>query len=213
MVGRLVLEYALADDGVRSVMTVGRRPTGIEHPKLREISHTDFMDFSAVRDALSETDVALYCLGVYTGAVPDAELRQITVDYTVAFADALAGASPGATFCFLSGQAADPSGRSRMAFARYKGGAESALEGMGFPRLHIFRPGYIYPVTPRTEPNFTYRLMRAVYPAVRRLYPNIGIRSDDLARAMFVAGLRGTPGHASSILENRDIRNFVGATS
>ncbi len=54
----------------------------------------------------------------------------------------------------------------------------------GFPSVYIFRPAYIYPVRPRKEPNFSYRLMRAIYPVFRALFPNGVIRADDLARAM-----------------------------
>src|SRR6478672_5265206 len=96
-------------------------------------------------------------LGAYTGAVPDAELRKITVDYTVEFARVLYGSSPNAAFSFLSGNGADPTGRSRMAFARYKGEAEKTLLEEGFPRVYLFRPAYIYPVEPRKEPNFSYQ--------------------------------------------------------
>ena len=46
------------------------------------------------------------------------------------------GYSPHATFAFLSGGGADPTGRSRIAFARYKGEAETALSATGFPRLY-----------------------------------------------------------------------------
>jgi len=84
----------------------------------------------------------------------------------------------------LSGNGADPTGRSRLAFARYKGEAEKALLAVGFPSVYIFRPAYIYPVEPRKEPNFSYRLMRAIYPVFRALFPNQVIRADDLARAM-----------------------------
>src|SRR5271155_4211951 len=90
--------------------------------------------------------------------------------------------SPDASFSFLSGSGADTTGRSRMAFARYKGEAEKALLGSGFPRLYIFRPAYIYPVKPRKEPNFSYRLLRSVYPVFQLLFPNQVIRADDLAK-------------------------------
>jgi uncharacterized protein YbjT (DUF2867 family) len=40
---------------------------------------------------------------------------------------------------------ADPTGRSRLAFAGYKGQAEKALLAAGFPRVYIFRPACIYP--------------------------------------------------------------------
>ena len=58
-------------------------------------------------------------LDTYTGVVTDAELRTITVDYTVEFARVLHSSCPDAEFSFLSGNGADPTGRSRLAFARY----------------------------------------------------------------------------------------------
>jgi hypothetical protein len=61
------------------------------------------------------------------------------------FARVLRSSSPDAAFSFLSGNGADPTGRSRLAFARYKGEAEKALLAAGFPRVYIFRPAYIYP--------------------------------------------------------------------
>jgi len=84
----------------------------------------------------------------------------------------------------LSGNGADPTGRSRLAFARYKGADENALLAAGFPRVYIFRPAYIYPIEPRKEPNFNYRLLRMIYPAFRAVFPNPVIRADELARAM-----------------------------
>jgi uncharacterized protein YbjT (DUF2867 family) len=50
-----------------------------------------------------------------------------------------------------------------LAFARYKGEAEKALHAAGLPRVYIFRPAYMYPVESRKEPNFSYRLLRAIY--------------------------------------------------
>jgi hypothetical protein len=102
-----------------------------------------------------------------------------------------------------------PTKRSRLAFARYKGEAENALLAAGFPRVLIFRPAYIYPVEPRKEPNFGYRLLRAVYPAFRLLFPNQVIRADDLARAMVDFAIRRTDEPGNLVLENRDIRAMV----
>src|ERR1700685_99540 len=184
MVGGYALRFALDHPAVGRVTVIGRRKLGISHSKLKEVLHQDFADCAALADPLSGQDAAVFCLGTYTGSVPDAELRKITVDYTIEFARVLHGSSPDAAFSFLSGSGADQTGRSRMAFARYKGEAEKALIAAGFPRVYMFRPAYIYPVEPRKEPNFSYRLMRAVYPAFRVLTPNLVIRADDLGRAM-----------------------------
>jgi uncharacterized protein YbjT (DUF2867 family) len=209
MVGGYALRYALDHAAVGSVTSVGRRKLGISHPKLKELLHENFADCSALADALSGRDAAVYCLGTYTGSVSDAELRAITTDYTIEFARVLRSSSPNAAFSFLSGNGADPTGRSRLAFARYKGQAEKALLAAGFPRVYLFRPAYIYPVEPRKEPSFGYRLLRAVYPLFQVLFPDQVIRADDLARAMVDVVLRQTQEREGLVFENRDIRGMV----
>jgi uncharacterized protein YbjT (DUF2867 family) len=209
MVGGCALRYALDNSAVECVTSIGRKRLGISHPKLKEVLHQNFADCSALADALLGQDAAVYCLGTYTGSVPEAELRTITVDYTIEFARVLRLSSPDATFSFLSGNGADPTGRSRLAFARYKGDAEKALLAVGFPSVYIFRPAYIYPVDPRKEPNFSYRLLRAIYPFFRVVFPNQVIRADDLAGAMVDVVVRGAGKSRSLVLENRDIRAMV----
>jgi uncharacterized protein YbjT (DUF2867 family) len=210
MVGGYALRYALETSAVGSVTSIGRRKLGISHAKLTEVLHRDFADCSALAGVLSGQDAAIFCLGAYTGVVSDAELRTITVNYTVAFARVLRGSSPGAVFSFLSGNGADPTGRSRIPFARYKGEAENALLAAGFPHVYLFRPAYIYPVEPRKEPNFSYRLLRGIYPVFRVLFPNQVIRADDLARAMVDAAVHGIGSeHHAAVFENRDIRALV----
>ena len=206
MVGGYALRYALDRPEVGCVTAIGRRKISLSHPKLTQVQHPDFADCSALLETLSDQDAAIYCLGAYTGAVSDAELRRTTVDYTVEFARILHGSSPDATFSFLSGNGADRTERSRIAFARYKGEAENALIAAGFPRVYIFRPGYIYPVEPRKEPNFSYRLLRAIYPVFRLVFPNQVIPADDLARAMVDVAVRETPETGGPVFENRDIR-------
>jgi len=211
MVGKYALRYALENSAVGSVTSIGRSNVGISHPKLTEVLHRDFADCSALAQTLSVQDAAIFCLGVYTGAVSDAELHTITVDYTVEFARVLRSSSPAAAFSFLSGSGADQTGRSRMPFARYKGEAENALLAAGFPHVYLFRPAYIYPVEPRKEPNFSYRLLRQIYPIFRVLSPNQVIRADDLARAMVEVVVSEIGRSRGPVFENRDIRALVEA--
>jgi uncharacterized protein YbjT (DUF2867 family) len=208
MVGGYALRYALENPEVGTVTAIVRRKLGIAHPKLQEVLHGSFADCSSLTRVLSGQDASVFCLGAYTGAVSDAELRTITVDYPIEFARVLHASSLGAAFSFLSGSGADPTGRSRMPFARYKGEAENAILAAGFARLYIFRPAYIYPVKPRKEPNFSYRLLRAIYPAFRTLFPNQVIQADDLARAMVDAAVQGAD-RGAKVFENRDIRAMV----
>ena len=209
MVGGYALRFALEDSAVVSVMAIGRRPLGISHPKLNEVIHQDFSDCSALAEPLSGQDAAIFCLGVYTGAVSDTQLREVTVDYPIEFARVLHLSSPDSAFSFLSGSGGDQSGRSRMAFARYKGEAETALLRTGFSHVYIFRPAYIYPVEPRKEPNLGYRVLRTVYPVFRSLFPNQVIPADDLARAMVEVVL--SQNEQGPVFENSQIRTMVGS--
>jgi uncharacterized protein YbjT (DUF2867 family) len=207
MVGGYALRYALQNPSIEQVVSVGRKRLSISHPNLNEVLHPDFADCSALAEALSGLHAAVFCIGTYTGAVSATEMRKITVDHALEFARVRAS-SPEATFAFLIGNGADPTGRSRTAFARNKGAAEKGLRAAGFPRLYLFRPAYIYPVEPRKEPTLSYRLLRAVYPAFRIFFPGLSIRSDDLGRVMVDLSVQDTAQPESRVLENRDIQRW-----
>jgi hypothetical protein len=66
-------------------------------------------------------------------------------------------------------------------------------------------------VEPRKEPNFNYRLLRAIYPAFRALFPNQVIPADELGRAMVDVAVRGPRerDREALVFENRDIRAMV----
>ncbi|MEZ4685750.1 MAG: NAD-dependent epimerase/dehydratase family protein [Bacteroidia bacterium] len=206
MIGSLVLKHCLDSEEIGEVLSLVRRPSGIEHPKLSEIRLDDFSEYGQKGLNLNNIDAAFCCIGVYTGAVPKDVFRQITTDYPVAFARAVHEQSPDATFCLLSGAGADRSERSRMMFARDKGAAENRISDLGFEAFHTFRPGYIYPVEKRKEPNFGYRFYRFLYPLIRRIGTNSSITSTELAQAMFNVGLHGA---RKEELENRDILGYV----
>lgn len=206
MIGGLILDSALKDDQVTEVISIVRRKSTVSHPKLKEAIVTDFLDYSSIEPSFNNIDAVFYCLGVYTGKAPRNEFRKITVDYPAALAKSLGMYSPQANFCLLSGQGADRSEKSSLMFAKDKGAIENLLSGSGFKAFYTFRPSYIYPVTPRNEPNFTYRLFRLIYPLVRLLGKNYSIQSSELAAVMYKVGLSGTD---KEILENRDIINLV----
>ena len=207
MIGKLVLEHCLLRDDVQTITSITRKPMGISHSKLKEVVHNNFLDFTAIEDAFTNQDICFFCIGVYTGAVPRDEFKKITVDFTRVFAEYLKKNSPDAAFCFLSGQGADSSEKSKVMFALDKGIAENILIKLNFKQLSIFRPGYIYPVTPRTEPNTLYKIFRFIYkPFLSKVYPNIGLSSEELAQAMIKVGFEGGN---QVIYENKEIKNLV----
>ncbi len=201
MIGSLVLEHCLNSDEISSVTSLVRNQSGSQHPKLKEIIIKDFKDYSQHAELFSNIDIAFFCIGVYTGQVSDDLFKEITVDYAVEFAKAVHSQNPNARYCMLSGAGADRSEKSRTAFARYKGMAENQIANLGL-QFHSFRPGYIYPVTPRKEPSVMYRIMRFMYPVIRLMGSSSSVKSTELAEAMYYAGLSSIE---KEILENRDI--------
>ena len=203
MVGGIVLRECLNSAAIGKVISIVRRASGVNHPKLEEVIHPDFMSYAGSEHHFENIDAAYFCIGVYTGAVPDDKFKQITVDFTTAFSDTLKEKSPTATFCLLSGQGADQTEKSRVAFAKYKGMAENYLTKQGFGDLYIFRPAYIYPVEAREEPNLMYRVSRKLYPLLKNVFPATVITSEQLGQAIFKAGIQGAE---KTVLENQDIK-------
>lgn len=201
MIGGLILDQCLQAGEITKVVSLVRKPTGRTHDKLAEIVIRDFTDYSEHPDLFQGVTAAFFCIGVYTGQVEEGLFKTITVDYAVQFAAALKENSPSGTICLLSGAGADRTEKSRTSFARFKGMAENQIQALGLS-FYTFRPGYIYPVAPRNEPNLMYRISRGLYPLIRLLGENSSIKSTELAAAMFKVALKGAD---KEILENRDI--------
>ena len=204
MIGNLVLTHCLNAVKITEVRSLVRKPTGLTHKKLIEIVIENFEDFSTHEDLFKDVSAAFFCLGVYTGQVPDDVFKKITVNYAVEFAQTLKKNSPQATLCLLSGAGADSTEQSKTALARYKGMAENQIAEMNL-KFYSFRPGYIYPVEPRKEPNIAYKIIKALYPIFKLSGDKYSIKSTDLANAMFNVGLNGA---AEQILENQDILKY-----
>ena len=206
MIGAEILKHCLDSNEIAQVTAIVRSDLNIQHPKLTIIKHSDFTNYSSHQTAFQQIDAAWFCLGVYTGAVPDPAFKEITVDYAKAFATMLWQESPKSSLSFLSGAGADLTEKSKTPFARYKGMAENYLLTANAGPVFIFRPGYIYPTVKRKEPNVMYAVMRFLYPLLRVFGPKFSITSADLAAAMFFSAFNYPP---KKILENVDILNYL----
>ena len=207
MVGGHVLKLALSSDQISKVIVYGRSSVDFEHEKMVEYLSPIFTQFPVdLLAQMGQVDHVLFCLGVYTGAVKRKLFREITVDYPVELARKHLEANPNGSFTLLSGQGADRSEKSRMMFAEDKGAAENLLSTMYAGTFYTFRPGYIYPVEKRIEPNFSYRLSRALYPVLKWMGPKFSITSHQLAEGIFTSVVRNPK---QEILENQEILNYI----
>lgn len=209
--GAGALRQALAHPRVTGVTALVRRPLALEHPKLAVVVHADFLDYEPLRGPLAGHDAALWCLGTSQSRVSREDLHRITVDFVVAGAKALQAASPGLRFVHLSGEGADPTLRSRMAFAQEKGQAENALDALALAGLWHVRPGYIHPPAPVEKPLFQDRLMWTLAPLFRRVAPRMMIDADVLGRAMVAIALDGLPAGEKVVANSRLLEIAAGA--
>src|SRR5579883_3033716 len=166
MVGGGVLRECLLDPGVERVLSIGRRPSGQTHDKLRELVLPDLADYSGVAADLAGQDACFFCLGVSSAGMSEADYRRITHDIAVAAARALVAASPGMTFVFVSGAGADAA--SRTMWARVKGETENEILALPFARKYAFRPAFVRPMHGITSRTTSYRVL---YAALRPLFP------------------------------------------
>ncbi|MGI5519604.1 NAD-dependent epimerase/dehydratase family protein [Micromonospora sp. CA-259024] len=205
MVGQGVLPECLLAEDVREVLTVGRRPTGQRHPKLRELTVADVGELEAVRAELTGVDACFYCLGVSSLGLDEAAYTRVSYDYPLAAARLLAEVSPQVTFVYVSGVGTDSSGQGRLMWARVKGRTENAIIDL-LPNGYAARPGFIQPTHGAVSRTSWYRIgyavTRPLIPVLRRLLPNQITTTDGIGRAMLRVARQGSP---NRVLGNRDL--------
>jgi hypothetical protein len=74
MVGKGVLRQCLLDPDVESVLSIGRKPSGISHPKLRDLVRADMFDFNINAGELNTYDTCFFCLGVSSVRLSEANI-------------------------------------------------------------------------------------------------------------------------------------------
>ena len=209
MVGQGVLRECLRSSEVEGVLSIGRRASRQQHPKLREIVHQDFADFFEIEGELSGYDACFFCLGVSSLGMKERDYRWVTYEFAVAAAQTLAKLNPGMTFIYVSGAGTDSSGLGSTMWARVKGQTENAIFKL-FSKAYAFRPAYIQPldgIVPRTVwLRAVYVVVAPLYPVWKSLFPNYVTTTAQVGRAMIHVAREGAP---KRVLENRDI-NAIG---
>ena len=205
MIGQGVLRECLLAPAVTEVLTVGRAPTGKQHAKLREVTHADLGDLTAIEGDLRGADACFFCLGVSSAGMSEDAYRRITYDYTMAAARVFAALDPEATFVYVSGAGTDSTERGRSMWARVKGKTENDVLAL-LPNAYMFRPGYIQPMHGVRSRTRLYRVAYAVgvplYPVLRRLFPKFATSTEAVGRAMINVATRGA---STRVLDPGDI--------
>ena len=206
MVGKGVLLECLDHREVTSVTVIGRSSLSITHPKLTEIIHDDFEDYSSLKDQLQGFDACYFCLGISAFKLSEAEYARITYNYTLALAKTLLELNKNMTFIYVSGVGTDSSEKGRLMWARVKGKTENDILKSGFKQAFMFRPGGIIPlrgIKSKTKLyQFFYDYFLWLFKIMKAVSPNSVCDTTQIGLAMINVTLKG---YGKAVMEPKDI--------
>ena len=206
MVGQGVLRECLLDSDVHQILSIVRSPTSQQNPKLHELVHANFFDYSDIEPQLTGFDACLFSLGVSSAGMDEAQYTHLTYDLTLAAATTLAKLNPQMTFLYVSGAGTDSTEHGRTMWARVKGKTENDLLKLPFKAAYMFRPGAIQPlhgIRSKTKLYQTfYTILNPILPLLKSWFPQYITTTEQLGRAMLRVAKTGYP---KPILETKDI--------
>ena len=201
MVGQSVLRQCLSDPGVESILSIGRKPAGVSHPRLRDLVRADMFDCSADTGELDGYDTCFFCLGVSSMGMSEAQYTHLTYDLTLGWARVLARANPALRLLYVSGMGTG----GRAMWARVKGRTERDLLAL-LPGAIMIRLGALRPMhgeRSRTSGgNVLLAVLSPLWPVFQWLWPAGVITSEELGRALIRAARDGV---SKRVLESADL--------
>ena len=211
MVGKGVLLECLDHTQITEVLSISRKITGISHPKLKELIHKDFSEFTSVADQLKGYDACYACMGVSSAGMKEEQYSRLTYDYTLSLARELLNADPQITFTYVSGAGTDSSEKGRTMWARVKGKTENDLLNLGFKQAFMFRPGAIIPLRGIEPSSKLYRVLinnlKWLLKLTKSLAPDSVVDTTQIGLAMINVTKKG---YDTKVLKPKDIQIIAG---
>ncbi len=200
MVGEGVLLCCLLRTDITEVLSVSRKPCGINHPKLKEYLVPDFLNLKMADSQLAGYDGCFFCAGISSIGMDEEKYTKITYDTTLHFAKVLLHQNPSMVFDYVSGTHTDSSEKGKMMWARVKGKTENDLMALGFRGQYNFRPGAIKPVEGQKQVRWFFRPMIAL---ASLFMPAKVLSLKEIATAMINTVSKG---FEKQVLEIEDIK-------
>ncbi len=210
MVGKGVLLECLDHPDIKHVLSISRRSLNIDHPKLKELLHSDFSEFASVANQLEEYDACYACMGVTSAGMNEVDYTKLTYTFTLSLATTLYHINPNMTFTYVSGAGTDSSEQGNTMWARVKGKTENDILNLGFKQAYMFRPGAIIPLRGITPSGKLYKRLMLVLKWVLHLYkilsPNAVVNTTQIGLAMINVTQQG---YNKTVLDPKDILELV----
>lgn len=184
MVGEGVLYECLNDARITNILTINRKSAGYSHPKLKEILHQNFLDFSSIEKELIGYDACFFCLGISSVGVSKEIYYEKTYTLTMHVATTLSKLNPQMTFCYVSGAGTDSTEKGNLNWARVKGKTENDLMKLPFAQVFNFRPGIIQPTKALKYTHKVYHFFGWLFPIMKAINKNSFVTLAEIGKAM-----------------------------
>ncbi len=204
MIGEGILLECLNDDRISSILSVSRKPTGKNHPKLKEYIVSDFLSLQEGDENLKGYDTCFFCAGVSSIGINAADYERISYDTTLQFARAV-GPNPNVSFVYVSGGGTDSTEKGKLHWARVKGKTENDLMKLPFKQAFGFRIGIVEIAKGQTHVLPFYKYVSWLIPVLKIISPNILNTMKQVANAMIVVSSKGYP---ENIIHVKDIHQM-----
>jgi len=181
LTGSYLLNILLEAPEYREVIAYVRKPSGNQHPKLKEV----VVDWDTLQASVEADDVYC-CLGTTIKKAGSQEaFRKVDYAYPLQLAQVQ---FKGGSQQFLLVSAIGADAKSAIFYSRVKGELENAIQAIGYNSVQIFRPSFI--AGPRKESRAGERIGLAIFSFLSPLF--IGplkkyapIHAEQIARAMY----------------------------
>jgi len=184
MVGEGVLYECLQNSKVEAVLVINRKPCGYSHPKLKEIIHSDFFDFSRIENQLTGYNACYFCLGISSIGVAKDVYYKMTYTLTMHVAETLSKLNNDMTFCYVSGAGTNSSEQGGINWAIVKGKTENDLMKLPFKQVFNFRPGIIKPTKGLKNTQKAYKFFMWLFPILKVINKNSFVTLEEIGLAM-----------------------------
>lgn len=204
MIGEGILIECLSDHRITEILSVSRKPTGKNHPKLKEYIIEDFLSIKEDDPMLKGYDACFFCAGISSLEVNKKDYERITYDNTIHFAKALSP-NPQLSFIYVSGKGTDSTEKGRLHWARIKGKTENDLMKLPFKQAFGFRIGMVKPAKGQIHVLKIYNYLSWILPILSKLSNSFYNTMQDVANAMIYVSKNG---YNQNIIHVNDIHQM-----
>lgn len=206
LVGKSLVELLIQDDTFSGIKLLLRRPSGFNHPKIKE-HIVYFGDIDSFQE-LIRGDVLFSCMGTTLQKAGSKE-AQFKVDYTYQYDVAKAAADQGVKDYVLV-SSANANAKSLIFYSRIKGELDNAVRKLPFERIFIFRPSIL--MGERTEKRKGEEIGGKLMNGLGKLFPPMkkyrGIQGKEVAQAM-VAAYKSSTSSKSTIYTLDEVFDLI----